>query len=166
MGTKKTHWKKAFNSDYLSSADVEDKDIIRTIASVKLEEVKGTDGQKKTCNVAHFVEASKPMILNVTNSKIVKKFAGSRFIDDWNNIVIQLYVDEKVKAFGDVVEGLRIRPQQPRMDKPELKQGSEQWGKAITFLKGGGKLEQIAAKYELSLEAFKELENESKTPQD
>lgn len=162
----KTHWKKAFNSEYLSSADIEDKDIVLTIANVVLESVKGADGQSKTCNVAHFKEKSKPMILNVTNSKIVKKFAGSRYIDDWIDIPIQLYVDEKIKAFGDVVEGLRIRTQQPKMGKPELKKDSPKYNDAVKFLKDGGKLQQITAKYELSKEVFEALENETKTPQD
>lgn len=149
---EKTHWKKAFNSDYLSSADIVD-EIVLTIASVKLEEVKGADGKAKTCNVAHFKESKyKPMVLNVTNSKVVKKFAKSKFIEDWKNVPVQIYVDDNVRAFGEVTEGLRIRTEQPRVTKPELKPDTEQWDKAVQFLKDGGKIEQITNKYVVSKE--------------
>jgi hypothetical protein len=159
---KKTHWKKAFDSDYLSSADVDEKDLILTIQNVKLEEVKGNDGQSKPRNIAHFKEPNiKPMILNVGNSKIVKKFAGSRYIEDWNNIPIQVYVDEKVRAFGEITEGLRIRPQQPKIGKPELLPETEQWSKAIEYLKKGGKIENITGKYTLTSENLKSLKEQS-----
>ena len=104
----KTHWKKVFNSDYLGSCDLEDgKDLRAVIKSVTVQEVKGTDGKKQDRNVAIFTDAKiKPMILNVTNSKQVKKFAGSVYINDWNNIPIQIYVKDDIKAFGDVTEGI------------------------------------------------------------
>jgi hypothetical protein len=162
MANEKTHWKKAFDSDYLSSADVEEKDLILTIDFVKLEEVRGTDGQKKPRNIAHFKEPKiKPMILNVTNSKIVKKFAGSRYIDDWHAIPIQVYVDEKVKAFGEIVEGLRIRSQQPKIGKPELLPNTDQWKKAIEYLKKGNKIENIIGKYIVIDENIKLLKEQS-----
>jgi len=159
---QKTHWKKVFNSDYLSSADVEGEDLILVIKSVAIEEVKGADGKKKQCNVARFTVDVKPMILNVTNSKLIKKFTGSRFLEDWKNVPIQVYVDDKVKAFGEVTEGLRIRSQQPTVAKPKLKPETEQWIKAVSFLKGGGKIEQITAKYDLTPTDLEKLTNEAK----
>jgi hypothetical protein len=143
---EKTHWKKAFNSDYLSSCDIEERDLILTIEYVKLEEVTGQNG-KQNRNVAHFKEKVKPMILNVTNSKQVKKFAGSRYIEDWVNIPVQIYVDTKVRMMGEDVEGLRIRSQQPKVGKPELLPDTEQWKKAIGFLLESGELEKITKKY-------------------
>ena len=53
----KTHWKKAFKSDYLSSSDIDLNDIIATISNVNLEECV-TQGGKKFCNVAYFEEDS------------------------------------------------------------------------------------------------------------
>jgi hypothetical protein len=149
--SEKTSWRKVFNSDYLSSADVEEKDIILTIKSVSIDDVKGADGKNKKCNVARFAETGvKPMILNVTNSKIVKKFAGSRYLEDWKNIPVQLYVDDKVKAFGEVTEGLRIRSQQPRIGKSELLPNTEQWTNARKYLQEGGAIKKILEKYTIS----------------
>ena len=150
----KTHWKKVFNSDYLGSCDLEDgKDIKVVIKHVTIMEVKNTDGKKQNRNVATFTDPDlKPMILNVTNCKIIKKFTGSKFIDDWNNVPIQIYVKDDIKAFGDVTEGLRIREIQPKMNKPELLPTLQAWNQAVIYLKGTGTIEGIRKKYELSPE--------------
>ena len=122
MNTK-THWKTAFNSDYLSSLDVpEGKDLILTIKEVKLQEVKNKatkKGEINQCNVAHFVEAAKPMVLNVTNSKMVRKFANnSNYIEDWAGIKIRIYVNSNVKFGKETVEALRIRDIKIEAEKP------------------------------------------------
>ena len=147
----KTHWKKAYKSDFLSSSDVDDQDLVLTIVHVKYEECTLQTG-KKFCNVAHFKEDFKPMILNVGNAKIVKKFAGNKpHIDDWNNIAIRVYVKPDVKFAGDTVEGLRIREVQPRTEKPELEPNTEQWDAAIEYLKkDGSTIDKIKSKYSLS----------------
>lgn len=148
----KTHWKKVFNSDYLGSCDLEDgKDLKAVIKSVSIREVKGTSGKKQNCNVAVFTDPKiKPMILNVTNCKIVKTFAGTSFIEDWKNIPVIIYVKDGIKAFDEITEGLRIRPVQPAMNKPKLTPESQAWTQAITFLKGSGTIAKIREKYELS----------------
>ncbi len=150
---EKTHWKKVFNSDYLGSCDLEDgKDIKAVIKSVTVQEVKGTDGKKQERNVATFTDSKlKPMILNATNCKVVKKFAKSPYINDWNNIAIQIYIKDDIKAFGDITEGLRIREIQPVMTKPELTPTSQAWGKAVEYLsKPEGTMENIKGKYNIS----------------
>ena len=111
--TEKTHYRKAFNSPYLSSADITDTTRL-TVHHVCLE----PDRTKKTkdhFNTAHFVEkeirpgeALKPMILNATNSKTMKKITGSAFIDDWNQVAVNIYVDPAVRFGKETVEGLRI----------------------------------------------------------
>jgi len=151
----KTHWKKVFNSDFLGSCDLDDgKDLKAVIKSVSVKDVQNTDGKKQKRNVAIFTDAKiKPMILNVTNCKIVKKFAGSSFINDWNNIPVQIFVKDDIKAFGDITEGLRIREIQPRMGKQELTPFSQAWPKAIEYLKKPeGTIDGIRARYELSKE--------------
>lgn len=149
---EKTHWKKVFNSDYLGSCDLEDgKDLKAIIQSVSIKEVKGTEGKKQNCNVAVFTDPKlKPMILNATNCKVVKKFAGTPFIEDWKNIAVQIYVKDDIKAFGELTEGLRIRPTQPNLTKPKLIQGSTAWNNAVTFLKGSGSLDKIKERYDIS----------------
>lgn len=115
---EKTHYRKAFDSPYLASADIVEPTVL-TIKCVKLE----TDRTKKTkdlFNTAHFVEKEirpgeklKPMILNATNSKTMKGLTGSAFIDDWNNVRVTVYVDHNVKFAKEMVEGLRISSQPP-----------------------------------------------------
>jgi hypothetical protein len=117
---EKIHWKKAFNSDYIGASDLEDyKDIVLTIKEVRLEQLKGTK-EKDTKNVAYFVENMKPMILNATNCKAVRKLAGgSNFINDWQNIRATIYVERNVKAFGELTDALRIRSTPPPASQPK-----------------------------------------------
>lgn len=137
----KTHWKKAFNSNYLGACDFpEYQDKIATIKFVRLEEAKGTkEGGLK--NIAYFHEDIKPMILNAENSRIVKGFSGgSNYIDDWQNVKIQIYVKQNVKAFGVVTDALRIRPSQP---KPKVDNRE-----ALAHLKACTTLEELRTAYE------------------
>lgn len=119
MATK-THWKKLQNPDYLGAYALEPgKDLIATIQSVGEESVMGTDGKKEDCTVVHFVERDvKPMILNVTNAKTISKIYKTPYIEDWHGCKIQIFVAQ-VKAFGDVVDALRIRPYKPDVKTPE-----------------------------------------------
>lgn len=115
----KTHWKKLENPDYLGSyALMPGQDLIAQIKSVGQEEVYNpSSGKKDTCTVAHFTDpAIKPMILNVTNCKTIHKLYDTPFIEDWAGKYIAIYI-AKVKAFGDVVEALRIKPKMPTIEK-------------------------------------------------
>ena len=117
---EKHHWKQLTNPDYIGAYALEPgKDIIGTIKYVKNEMVVGSDGKKEECIVAHFIEDFKPMILNVTNCKMIQKIYGTPYIEEWAGCKIQIY-SEKVKAFGDVVEALRIRPNAPKTETVSL----------------------------------------------
>jgi hypothetical protein len=118
MSTDKHHFRKVFKSDHLGIADLEDlveekKPLIFTIKEVKQQYGASVAGKKIDANIAYFVEPIKPMVLNATNSKQIKLFTGSSFVEDWNNVIVELYIDESVKMKGDVVGGVRIRPVQP-----------------------------------------------------
>ena len=114
----KTHFRKAFDSPYLSSADIVGPTVL-TVARVTLE----ADRTKKTkdvFNTAWFAERElrpgeklKPMILNATNSNTLKKLTGSPFIEDWVNLKVTVYVDPNVRFGKEVMEGLRISPKVP-----------------------------------------------------
>ena len=109
-----THWKKLTNPDYLGAYALEDgQDITLTIRSVGEEVVTGTDGKKENCVVAHFVEKVKPMILNATNMKMLTKLYKSPYIEDWvgKKFIVGA---TKIKAFGEIVEALRIRDKLPQ----------------------------------------------------
>lgn len=148
----KIHWKKVFNSDYLGSCDLEDgKDLKAIIKSVAVRKVKNTDGKEQERNVATFTDPKlKPMVLNATNCKVVKKFAKSPFINDWNNIPVQIYVKDDIRAFGDITEGLRIRDIQPVMGKQKLTKDMPAYQNAVKYLKDGKPIADIEKKYDIS----------------
>lgn len=109
MSEKLTHWKQEFNYDYLGSYSLlpnEEKTL--TIKETKKVNVKGADGKNQECFVAYFSENEKPMILNKTNCKTISKIYDSPYIEQWKGIRIVI-VAEKVKAFGEVVEALRVK---------------------------------------------------------
>lgn len=106
---KLTHWKKLSNQDYLGTwiFDKPGQQITFTIREIKNEVITGADGKKEECTLAYFKEAKKGMILNATNKKAIAKIAGSPYIEKWINVQITVH-SENVKAFGEVVEALRV----------------------------------------------------------
>lgn len=112
----KTHWKKLNNPDYLGAYALEPgQELVATIKVVRKEMVTGPDGKKEECTVVHFAEKEiKPLILNATNAKTIQKLYKTPYIEDWQGRKIQLYV-ETVRAFGEMVEALRIRPSIPKI---------------------------------------------------
>lgn len=160
---EKTHWKKAFKSDYLSSSDIEEKDLVLTIEKVVYKECVTASG-KKFCNVAYFKEQGiKPMILNVGNSKIVKKFSGNKVhLEEWINIKIRVYVDSKVKFGSDTVEGLRIRETQPQNTKPTLtKENTIVYTNAVNYYKENKHFASIEERYELSEQIKEQIKTDA-----
>lgn len=109
-----THWKKLHNPDYIGAYAIEPgKTLIVTIKTVKNEIVTGTDGKKEECMTMTFVEKDvKPMIVNSTNAKTIEKLYKTPYIEEWAGKKIELYVD-KIKAFGEVVDALRIKAKIP-----------------------------------------------------
>lgn len=143
MSNTLTHWKKLMNPDYLGSYALEPgQDLIVTIKSVCNEEVTGSDGKKDICSVIHFVENVKPMILNATNNKTIAKLFKTPYIEEWAGRKIQIYI-EKVKAFGEIWDALRIRPYLP----VEKELVCADCGKQIEGF--GGKSAEVIAKYTL-----------------
>jgi hypothetical protein len=135
---KLTHWKKLTNPDYLGAYELMDgsekgKDMVVTIDKVVRQMITGADGKKEECTVCYLKEC-KPMILNATNQKTIQKLFNSPFIEKWAGGRMTLYV-AKVKAFGDVVDALRIRPTVPQL--PELSPTSEHWSRAKQAIAAG-----------------------------
>lgn len=162
----KTHFRKAFDSPYLSSADIVEPTNL-TIKHVRLE----ADKTKKTrdlFNTAYFAEQEirpgeklKPMILNSTNSKVVKQLAGSPFIEDWSGVAITVYVDPAVRFGKETVEGLRISPVPPqkRLQSTKQKITDERLKNAIAKIKAGEYTkERLLEQFVLSEDQEKMLE--------
>ena len=107
------HWRKSFNPNYIGAyAFQPGEEKVVTIKTTDNEEVTNQDGKKEQCLVAHFKEAEKPLILNVTNCKAIEKLAGTPDRLQWPGTGLILCV-QKVKAFGELVEAVRIRPVKP-----------------------------------------------------
>ena len=104
----KTHWKRLINPDYIGAYALNpDEDLTVTIDYVQRQQIVGTDGKKEDATVAH-LRGHKPLILNVTNSKSIAKLYGP-YIEEWAGKEITLYAS-MTKAFGEMVECLRVRP--------------------------------------------------------
>jgi len=162
--TEKTHYRKAFDSPYLSSADITEPTTL-TVKCVGLE----PDRTKKTkdkFNTAHFVEKElrpgeplKPMILNATNSKTMKQLTGSAFIEDWNGVRVTVYVETGVKFGKDTVDGLRISPRPPGKKKLTPAQ-ADAWQNAKAAFKRDGNLQAVLSRVEMSDEHQRQLMDE------
>lgn len=112
------HWKKQFNYDYLGSYSLDGKrEVVVTVKGVGTAKVTGQSGRKEDCFVVFFTEMDKPMILNRTNAKAIEKVSGSGLVENWVGTRVTLFVEKGVKAFGDVVDALRIRDRKPSMSK-------------------------------------------------
>lgn len=154
---EKTHYRKAFNSPYLSSADVVEP-VILTIRNVTLE-IDRTKKTKDLFNTAHFVERFirqgeplKPMILNATNSATLKTITGSPFIDDWQNVSVTIYVDGAVRFGKETVEGLRLK-KAVQATLPEVTpERVKLWDNAIAAFKRDGNFDALTGKAIISEE--------------
>jgi hypothetical protein len=148
----KTHFRKVFKSDHLGSADVEEyieegKSLIFTIFQVTQHaidpKIKASGvvvaGKRISANIAYFKEPNtKPLVLNATNSRILKNMVNSPFVEDWKGLRIEVYIDKDVKMKGEVVGGVRIK------SKP-FKPMTEQDLKVLT-----GKLAALTTRAELT----------------
>lgn len=114
----KTHYKKLVNPDYMGAYSLDDGnngyiEMNSVVKYVKQQDVMSPQG-KKTPELVGITDLPKPFILNRTAQKVMVRLSKSRYIEDWKNIPITFYVETGVKAFGDVVDALRIKQQQPK----------------------------------------------------
>lgn len=133
------------NPNYLGSWDLDDqpnRELTLTIDFIRDEEVVAA-AQKELCTVAHWTDkAFKPMILNVTNKKAICKLYQTKDTEKLKGKSVIIGV-EKVKAFGDVYDALRIRKRIPQVKSTVLPK-CENCKKDITA-QGGMTPEQVAA---------------------
>ena len=104
------------NPNYLGSWDIDElpgREIVLTVERIVDEEVV-TAGQKENCTVCYWTDkAFKPMILNVTNKKTICKLYKTKDTEKLKGRSVIIGI-EKVRAFGDVYDALRIRPRIPQ----------------------------------------------------
>lgn len=159
----KTDWRKFRKSTHLASADLdaleaEGKKLIFTIKEVKYETGVDVSGTKMDGIFCYFKENVKPLKLNSTNMKVLASFAKNNgyeakeanIIENWTNLIIELFVDRNVKMMGKLTEGIRIKPIQPKTQKPQFTE--LMFEKA---LKANYTIEMIKSRYTVT----KEIEN-------
>lgn len=115
--SSQTHWKQNFNYKYAGAYELapgEERTL--TIQRFSNEEVINQSNKKEVCFVAYFKEHSKPMVLNKTNCKTIEKLYGP-IVEDWIGKRITVK-SERVRAFGDMVDALRVKKTLPG---PEIK---------------------------------------------
>lgn len=104
------------NPNYLGSWDLEEqpnRELILTIDKIVDEEVV-TNGKTEVCTVCHWTDKTfKPMIWNITNKKAVARLYKTKDTEKLKGKSLVIGID-KVKAFGDVHDALRIRGRIPQ----------------------------------------------------
>lgn len=105
------------NPNYLGSWDLEElpnQEATLTIARI-VDEAVVTNGKEERCTVCYWTDATyKPMILNVTNKKMIAKLYHTKDTEKLVGKAVVIGV-EKVKAFGDTHDALRIRKRIPKV---------------------------------------------------
>jgi hypothetical protein len=155
MEKSKTHYRKVFKSDHLGVADIEDlienkSNLIFTIREVRQEIGVRVAGQKGNYNIAYFKENIKPWVLNAGSCAIMKNFSGgSKFVEDWANTTVQLYIDPTARFGGEVTGGVRINPN-PVKQRQELTPQSNAWPNAVNAYKRDGNLNAVLEHMDIS----------------
>jgi len=108
----KTHIDKLRNPNYLGGWDLLDEngktvDRIVTIKEIKNESVFNQKSQDEQQVITLFFNECKPIILNATNRKTLKKVTETEYIEDMVGKRIQL-TTKKIKAFGEMHDAIRI----------------------------------------------------------
>lgn len=108
------------NPNYLGSWDLDElpnREATLTIARIVDEDVVA-NGSKERCTVCYWTDkAYKPMILNVTNKKMIAKLYRTKDTEKLAGKSVVIGIDE-VKAFGGVHDALRIRKRIPKVAEP------------------------------------------------
>ena len=134
------------NPNYLGSWDLEElpnREITLTIDRIIDEKVVAA-GQSEVCTVCYWTDKNyKPMIFNVTNKKTLAKLYKTTDTEKLKGKSVIIGID-KVRAFGDVFDALRIRLRIPTPAAQTVTVLCEECGNPIQA-QGGMSAEQVGA---------------------
>lgn len=103
------------NPNYLGSWDLDElpnREVTLTIEKI-VDEGVVANGQTENCTVIYWTDPTyKPMIMNVTNKKTLCRLYKTKDTEKLQGKAVLIGI-ERVKAFGDVYDALRIRPRIP-----------------------------------------------------
>jgi hypothetical protein len=147
-----THWKALHNPAYIGAYSLQPgEQRVVEIERVVKEPVKGADGKAEDCTVA-YLKGEKPFILNATNCKTLEKLYKTPYIQHWIGKSIVIYA-AKIKAFGEEMEALRIKP-----TLPELTPTHPKWDEAVKAVQADPKaIDKVLARFSLSSDNLKKL---------
>lgn len=117
-----THFRKYYDSDYIGSWDLGDREIAVEIASVKPHKIparkKGERPKRKL--LIHFkgAKTGKGYVCNVTNAKIIAALYGDD-IEQWVGKRISLYVG-MVNAYGEMHKSIMVKDRAPTGKTQEI----------------------------------------------
>jgi len=162
MENKKTHIRSLQDNNYFGEWDLpmeNEGKLVVQVSDVKMEKVTGTGNTKKNCSVVYFNAFAKGLVLNSTNRKTITKIAKSPFIENWIGLNIELYRLKGLRAFGGVVDAVRVTPTAPTIVLPELTKTHARYKGVIDSIKGNtATIDMIKKHFTISTE----LENELK----
>jgi hypothetical protein len=109
----------AFPSNFLKAADLNEEEMVLTIARVEQEKI-GDDDKL----VAYFKGTDKRLVINKTNFNAIVKATGEDDTDDWNGKRITLYPTE-TNFKGDTVDCIRVKTKPPKAEAVKPKKATE-----------------------------------------
>lgn len=113
------HWRNLTDLSHLRAECFAPKEKkVLTIKNVVREKVTSNNGTIEEKPVAYFEENILPMVLNVTNCKMIEKIYGTGNIYDWIGKKIQV-IATKTKVAGESVACLRIENVIPTTNEPK-----------------------------------------------
>jgi len=156
--SNQTNYRNVFKSDHLGVVDVDElleagNKPIFTISHVNQEMGAKVAGRKINANIAYFVENIKPLVLNATNSKTMQGLTGSCFVENWQNVTVELYIDRDAKLKGEVVGGVRVSPRRVNKAKRVItKETANMWNNAKQSYKDNGNFNAVLKRADVSPE--------------
>ena len=103
-------------SKFLKKSDV-DPAVLWTVAAATQHDVSMENQPEEMKWCLEFEESSKPMVLNVTNMRLIESITGSDDTDDWIGKKVVLYDDPSIMYAGKVTGGIRVRA--PKGQQPQ-----------------------------------------------
>lgn len=113
---------KAFPSNYIKAADLDDKDVTLVIKSIKMEEL-GTGREKEEKPVIYFHRTEKGFVLNKTNAGTIEKLYGPE-TEQWIGKPITLCAKE-VEFGGEMVWSIRVSLKKPDLATPKANEKTQ-----------------------------------------
>lgn len=159
----KTHIDKLRNPNYLGGWDLQDEngktnDIIVTIKEVKSEFVFNQKAQMEEPVLTVFFNECKPIILNATNRKTLKKVTDTSYIEEMAGKRIQL-TTKRIKAFGEFHDAIRIVNAVPTViEKVDVEKCKATLNEAKTLQELVSKWESLTANDKKTTEVIAEKE--------